>query len=392
MRGNLALMLRNRECGGRLRTLAQLPAGVQRRLNREYDDLPGLVLSLAETHLKGDIVLVWDGIRRASDMLAVSMAGQDSSLRENFVMLGGAQSVVLCLQVPVNAEEAKHGGWRGPVAQEKSVWALRKECLLLLRDLCYATPVLSEQLCSQRSFIVFLFSLMRQQNTFDEAVGLTEEVLAFRGEIFNLSLVPDFAGLVNSFSKRQMAFFCRVLALVVFEPEDRPSEELKITKATDLLTARREQALSSAVKNTDRNHAVLLGIQELLPRMVKLVHAHAVPMSRWADELMEHLQPTAHHYDLFNILGVLDADDWDDDTPAPGLSARALSPCSCLSPCPSCAPTRNAASRTRFGRCQFLKGLHNKHTAPLLPPSPPNVHVCTFGWFVVAQETRRTRV
>jgi Trpc4-associated protein len=123
---------------------------------------------------------------------------------------------------------------------------------------------------------------MRNQSTFDEAVGLTEEVLAFRGEIFNLSLVPDFEGLVNCFSKRQMAYFCRVLALVVFEPEDRPSEELKITKAAELLTARREQALSPAVKNTDRNHAVLLGIKELLPRMVKLVLVHAVPMSRCA--------------------------------------------------------------------------------------------------------------
>ena len=198
------------------------------------------------------------------------------------------------------------------------MWELRKECLVLLRDLCYATPLLSEQLCSQRSFIVFLFSLMRNQNTFDEAVGLTEEVLAFRGEIFNLSLVPDFEGLINSFSKRQMAFFCRVLALVVFEPEDRPSEELKITKAADLLTARREQALSPAVKNTDRNHAVLLGIEELLPRMVKLVLVHAVPMSRWADEIIQHL-PTAHHYDLFNILGVEDSNDWDDIPPVPGI-------------------------------------------------------------------------
>lgn len=316
---NLASMLAARECGKRgLRTLAHLPAGVQKRLNKEYDNLPALVLSLAETHLKGNLPHVRERIKRASESLGENMVREGSSLRENFVLFGGAQVVVRCLQVPVDAGEAPHSGWRGEQPQEKSVWELRKDCLVLLRDLCYATPVLSEHLCSQRSFIVFLFSLMRNQSTFDEAVGLTEEVLAFRGEIFNLSSVPDFEGLVNSFSKRQMAFFCRVLALVVFEPEDRPSEELKITKAADLLTARREQALSPAVKNTDRNHAVLLGISELLPRMVKLVLVHSVPMSRWADEIIQHL-PTAHHYDLFNILGVEDGDDWEDEVPAPGL-------------------------------------------------------------------------
>jgi hypothetical protein len=318
-------MLAARECGRRtVRTLRQLPRGVVRRLNDLYDKLPVDVEQLAESHLQGDLALLRDKMKRASDKLVVSMAGEGSSLREHFVLFGGAQVVVNCLQVPTNAQEAKNSGWRGVLAPEKNVWDLRKECLVLLRDLCYATPVLSEQLCSQRSFIIFLFSLMRNQNTFDEAVGLTEEVLAVRGEIFNLSLIPDFEGLVRSFSKRQMAFFCRVLALVVFEPEDRPSEELKITKAADLLTARREQALSPAVKNTDRNHAVLLGIQELLPRMVKLVLAHAVPMSRWADEIMQHL-PTPHHYDLFNILGVEDGNDWDDDPVSSGLHTFSLS-------------------------------------------------------------------
>jgi Trpc4-associated protein len=318
---NLATMLADRECGVRtVRTLGHLPNGVQKRLNSEYDNLPNLVLTLAETHLKGDLAMVHDKIKKVSDLLNANMAGDGNgnSLRENFVLFGGAHVVVRCLQVPVNAEEAKHSGWRGALAQEKDVWDLRKECLVLLRDLCYVTPVLSEQLCSQPNFIVFLFSLMRNQSTFDEAVGLTEEVLAFRGEIFNLSLVPDFEGLVNSLSKRQMAFFCRVLALVVFEPEDRPSEELKITKASDLLTARREQALSPAVKNTDRNHAVLLGIEELLPRMVKLVLVHAVP-HRWADEIMQHL-PTTHHFDLLNMLRGEDSNDWDDEPSATGFS------------------------------------------------------------------------
>eukprot|EP00961_Rhodomonas_salina_P069993 940022-Rhodomonas_salina.2 len=34
------------------------------------------------------------------------------------------------------------------------------------------------------------------------------------------------------------------------------------------------QAVSPAVKNTDRNHAILLRIRSLLPRMIKLVLVH----------------------------------------------------------------------------------------------------------------------
>lgn len=115
---------------------------------------------------------------------------------------------------------------------------------------------------------------MRDRKTFDEAVSLCEEVLAFRGEVFSLSYVPDVEGLIRvripppfppkvtgqytspslprpclvtstartqDMSKRQLAFFCRVLALVVFETDDRASETLKITPSADLLMARREQ-------------------------------------------------------------------------------------------------------------------------------------------------------
>ena len=115
---------------------------MQQRLNKEYDNLPAAVLSLAETHLQGNLPQVRDKIKRTSESLGESMVREGSSLRENFVLFGGAQVVVRCLQVPVDAGEARHSGWRGEHTQEKSVWELRKDCLVLLRDLAYATPVL----------------------------------------------------------------------------------------------------------------------------------------------------------------------------------------------------------------------------------------------------------
>jgi hypothetical protein len=159
-------------------------------------------------------------------------------------------------------------GWRGHGA-DANAWELRRECMQLLRELCYSTPPLSEQLCSDDRLLVFLFRLMRHPATFDEAISLTEEVLAFRAEVFSLVSVPDIEGLVAGLTKRQLAFFCRVLALLVFESDEKAAagggggatggsggEDVKIATARDLLASRREQALSPSVKNTDRNHAV----------------------------------------------------------------------------------------------------------------------------------------
>lgn len=50
---------------------------------------------------------------------------------------------------------------------------------------------------------------------------------------------------------------------------------------------------------------------------------------RWADEIIAHLPPA--QFDLFNMLGVEDADDWDDEPPAAGACDGASRlPCTCL--------------------------------------------------------------
>ena len=66
-------------------------------------------------------------------------------------------------------------GWRGSNG-EMGAWELRRDCMQLLRELCYSTPPLSEQLCTHDRLLVHLFALMRNQTTFDEAISLTEEV------------------------------------------------------------------------------------------------------------------------------------------------------------------------------------------------------------------------
>ena len=55
------------------------------------------------------------------------------------------------------------------------------------------------------------------------------------------------------------------------------------------------------VKTTDRNQAVLLGLPDLLPRMVKLV-VNRVPMARWEDEMLTDL-PEGQYHELLSLLG-----------------------------------------------------------------------------------------
>jgi hypothetical protein len=100
-------------------------------------------------------------------------------------------------------------------------------------------PHVGSWLANDEPFICYLFSLMKHRETFDDAVGLVEEVFAARDELFDLSqigklfillllffpssslspIIAHLDSLMLSFSTRQLAYFCRILALAIFEPE-----------------------------------------------------------------------------------------------------------------------------------------------------------------------------
>jgi hypothetical protein len=65
-----------------------------------------------------------------------------------------------------------------------------------------------------------------QRGLFESAVSLAEELLAVSPRTFNLALVPNFYALFDGLSSVQAAHLCRLVALLVFEPEDRIRLEL----------------------------------------------------------------------------------------------------------------------------------------------------------------------
>ncbi|KAG1698050.1 hypothetical protein DVH05_015533 [Phytophthora capsici] len=141
----------------------------------------------------------------------------------------------------------------------------------ILRELCYFSVNLAVQLCDKDGLVVYLFQLMGDVRFFDNASGLVEEILAVREESFDLSRVPNFHAIMQSLSSRQLAFFCRVLALVVFEPEDRRLlETAKVIKSLELLKLRRNRMMR-ADNIVDRNHALIFNSPLILQRLLRVL-------------------------------------------------------------------------------------------------------------------------
>lgn len=57
--------------------------------------------------------------------------------------------------------------------------------------------------------------------TFENAVGLAEELLAVSARTVSLAKVANLPELVRGMSREELALFCRALALMVFEQEVR---------------------------------------------------------------------------------------------------------------------------------------------------------------------------
>jgi hypothetical protein len=178
------------------------------------------------------------------------------------------------------------------------------EALASLRELVFSIPSLVDDriISDGGELLPFLFTLLSHDSCFDAAAALIEEILALLSQspqqsaqaesestsdipdfrpvgrvypptTFYLGNVPDLYKLWMGFNCRQLAHFCRILALLVFEPEDRQLlESPAVLKSLELLRLRRNRAVRAARDSTvDMNQAILLGDEELIIRLLKLL-------------------------------------------------------------------------------------------------------------------------
>ena len=221
------------------------------------------------------------------------------------------------------------------------------EALASLRELIFAMPTLVENgtVLENGDFLPFLFTLLAHDSCFDGAAALIEEILSLMSHspqaqtqpeesdtatnggptlpplgrvapvtTFFLGNVPDLYKLWGGFNCRQLAHFCRILALLVFEPEDRQLlESPAVLKSLELLQLRRNRAVRAGRDSTvDMNQAILLGDTELAKRMLKLLRVmNYAPSVRRSSpyHVMAHFPFIA---DTLVMLGLNEIDSWDE--------------------------------------------------------------------------------
>lgn len=190
------------------------------------------------------------------------------SQRDYFVLYGGVQAILSIFSMPsVNANDDARR-IRPVVMRRNETW---NEIMVILRDLIISIPSIADQYIDNRC-ISTLVTFLYYKNIFDNVMNLLEEILATREETFPLALVPNFYQLVEKFTARQLAHFCRVLSLVVFEPEDRQTLESPHTlRSMEVLRLRRKRMLKGNNVIVERNQNLVLEMPNFLSHMVQIL-------------------------------------------------------------------------------------------------------------------------
>jgi hypothetical protein len=306
---NIVHLLRNRQYGNRHVPISEyLNPQIQSTLNHLFHNVSTLVQNLKLAMIKKD----WNQISTAISTIVSTLldpnphqfgdgagsAGVDplsltaqlalkkKEQREMFILLDGMKLLIQFLgpgsgngnggssftsssrqtQI-INKTDARDLN-TSHIQRYAVVW---NEILVLLREVCYSIPNLANQIFTN-SQVVFLFTMLSHENLFENAINLLEEILAIRLETFCLDQIPNFYSLLNSLSTRRLAHFCRVLALVLFEPEDRMiMENSEILRSYELLLLRRERINKLSALEIEKNQCLIIEMPGLLKKLVTLL-------------------------------------------------------------------------------------------------------------------------
>ncbi|KAG7363961.1 DUF3689 domain containing protein [Nitzschia inconspicua] len=216
------------------------------------------------------------------------------------------------------------------------------ETLACLRELVYSIPSLVEDevILDNGDFLPFLFTLLSHDSCFESSAALIEEILSLQSHspsvqireeddmnetngpkvrlvsptTFFLGNVPDLYELWAGFNCRHLAHFCRILALLVFEPEDRQLlESPAVLKSIELLQLRRNRAARAGRDSTvDMNQSILLGDELLIQRLLQLlgVMNYAPPVRRSSPFHVMAQNPFIA--DTLVMLGLKELTSWED--------------------------------------------------------------------------------
>ncbi|XP_024378941.1 uncharacterized protein [Physcomitrium patens] len=267
-------LMESQVTGKGLKSIRQLPRVVYCRFQTSSKNMAPLCMDLENGLVSNHV----EACQRVLSNLLYSICEWNNphyqQNREAFVLFGGDVLLLRALFYPFSSEDGieKLGS--------SKVLAVRRDCLSLLRELCFTVPFFPEGLAANGDFVIKLFAFMGNITTFDQAVSLAEDVLAAREDTLRVQDIPDFANLVRNFSSRQLASFCRVLAMVAFESEaGNPwmGQERSVENTFPLQRPRSEEPEWTVA---DKNHDAILLIPDILERLVMLLTFDKVPFGR----------------------------------------------------------------------------------------------------------------
>mgnify|MGYP006080138417 CR=1 FL=1 len=107
---------------------------------------------------------------------------------------------------------------------------------------------------------------------FEDTIHLLEEILAaYIDTSFSLDQIPNFRDLLENFSILQLAHFCRLLSLALFETEDRKiMEDNHILRSVELLEIRKNR-MRCPSSIAERNQAIIVETPGILAKLVQVV-------------------------------------------------------------------------------------------------------------------------
>lgn len=243
-------------------------------LNKEHNDIPTLIHNLQNAILIKSWVDIEKSITAISTVLLDSGNTNDHNVnpkkkvsRQVFVALGGVSVILDILKPPLSKPDARNMS----SVRIKRCAEMFNELFSMLREICATVTNLSEIIFSD-DLIVFLFTLLSYHDLFESVISLLEEILSTRYETFYLGLIPDFYSLVSNFSIRYLANFCRVLALVIYEPEDRQiMESNHVLRSIELLQLRRDRIGKISNTSVERNQNLIIDAPRLLQKLIFLM-------------------------------------------------------------------------------------------------------------------------
>jgi hypothetical protein len=191
---NIVESLSKRAVGTELfHDLVDIPETVTHRIDSSHGNMASLISQLSAAIIGSNWVEVGTTVTLLINRILTDAEEPPAQVRDSpkkkaemnmFVALGGVTELLKVMEPPhVHPDARQHPMHR--IRDGNEIW---NEVLVLLREICFATPLLADRVFS-KSHIIFLFTMLRHSAVFENTMNLLEEILAVRVETFSLAEV-----------------------------------------------------------------------------------------------------------------------------------------------------------------------------------------------------------